>query len=118
MLTGGRSRIFSAGLDLFEGLQAPKPKGPEEAGGDVARKALNMEVMIRTPQDAISAVEKCRKPVICAIHNGVVGGGVDLACACDIRYCTTETYFTVAEVTVGLAADIGELHVRCMVAAG
>ncbi len=49
-------------------------------------------------------------PVIAAIHGYCIGAGVDLASACDIRVCAKDTQFTIKEVDVGLAADIGTLQ--------
>ena len=72
--------------------------------------ALKMDHEIDLPQAAVTAVEKCRKPVVVAMHGGVVGGGIDLACACDIRYAVEDTFFTIYEVKVGLAADVGTLQ--------
>jgi hypothetical protein len=112
VLTGGESRIFTAGLDLAESF-ASAPKDVDENGAkiDVARKTLRMHSEISTPQESVNAVERCRKPVVIALHSGVVGGGIDLACAADIRYCTEDSFFSIAEVKVGLAADLGTLQV-------
>ena len=38
---------------------------------------------------------QCLKPVIVAVHGACVGAGVDLICACDIRYCTEDAWFQV-----------------------
>ena len=38
---------------------------------------------------------KCSKPVVAAIHNACVGGGVDMTSACDIRYCSQDTWFQI-----------------------
>ena len=54
------------------------------------------------PQQAISAFEQCRKPVIVVVDGACIGGGVDLISACDIRYCTDAAYFCIKEVEVGL----------------
>lgn len=35
---------------------------------------------------------------------------MDLACACDVRYCSADAAFCIAEVKVGLAADVGTLQ--------
>jgi len=51
-----------------------------------------------------------RVPVIAAIHGYCIGAGVDLASACDIRICAKDTQFTIKEVEIGLAADIGTLQ--------
>lgn len=61
-------------------------------------------------QSQFTDLEKCRKPVIAAVHSACVGGGVDLVTAADIRLCTEDAYFQVKEVDMGLAADIGTLQ--------
>ena len=50
---------------------------------------------IRRLQDSFTALEQCRKPVICAIQGACYGGGVDMAVACDIRYCSSDARFCV-----------------------
>ncbi|KAF5187955.1 Enoyl coa hydratase-like protein [Thalictrum thalictroides] len=65
---------------------------------------------IKGLQDAITAIEKCRKPVIAAIHGGCIGGGIDMVTACDIRYCTEDTFFCVKEVDLAITADLGTLQ--------
>jgi len=49
-------------------------------------------------------------PVIAAIHGYCIGAGVDLASACDIRLCAKDVKFTIKEIDIGLAADIGTLQ--------
>jgi enoyl-CoA hydratase len=39
-----------------------------------------------------------------------VGGGLDLAVACDVRLCTQDAFFTVQEIHIGMAADLGVLQ--------
>lgn len=108
VIHGGASRVFTAGLDLKAELtQGAFAQG---ANVDLSRKALRMEPTIQRCQEGISSIERCRKPVVAAFHSGVIGAGVDLASACDIRYCSEDTYFTIAEVNVGLAADVGTLQ--------
>jgi delta(3,5)-delta(2,4)-dienoyl-CoA isomerase len=47
--------------------------------------------------------------VICILHGISFGLAIDLSTAADIRICTTTTRFSVKEVDIGLAADIGTL---------
>jgi enoyl-CoA hydratase len=61
-------------------------------------------------QDTITSVERCRKPVIAAIHGACIGGGIDLITACDMRYCSAEARFSVKEIDVGMTADVGTLQ--------
>lgn len=49
-------------------------------------------------------------PVIAAVHGYCIGAGVDLTSACDIRLCSQDAKFTIKEVDIGLAADIGTLQ--------
>ena len=35
------------------------------------------------------------KPVIAAVHGACVGGGIDMVSACDIRYCSSDAWFTI-----------------------
>jgi enoyl-CoA hydratase/carnithine racemase len=49
-------------------------------------------------------LKSVQKPVIACIH---IGGGLDLITACDKRYCSSDGWFAIKEVDIGLAADIG-----------
>ena len=49
-------------------------------------------------------------PVIAAVHGCCYGAGIDIITACDIRYSTQDAVFSVKEVDVGLAADLGTLQ--------
>lgn len=77
---------------------------------DVARKGIVLERTIKLYQDSISAVERCSKPVIMAVHQACIGAGVDLITAGDIRYSTQDAFFQVKEVDIGMAADVGTLQ--------
>ncbi|EEQ31205.1 hypothetical protein McanMca71_006779 [Microsporum canis] len=106
ILSGAGSRAFTAGLDVkaaSKGLLGPKPDA------DAARHAAVFRRHIASFQDCITAVEKCEKPVIAAMHGINFGLGIDLSVATDIRYCSADTKFCVKEVDIGLAADIGTL---------
>ena len=43
------------------------------------------------------------------VHGACVGAGIDLITACDIRLATADANFTVAEVNLGITADMGTL---------
>jgi Delta3,5-Delta2,4-dienoyl-CoA isomerase len=77
---------------------------------DVARKCKIIEVMLKKYQDYISALERCSKPVIGAVHNACIGGALDLLTATDIRMCSSDAWFQVKEVEIGMAADVGTLQ--------
>lgn len=99
---------FTAGLDLkaAQGALRPDPSlihSPVSANTDLYR-------LIRHWQGCISAAERCRKPVIAAVHGHCIGGGVDLTTACDIRLCTEDATFSIHETKIAIVADIGTLQ--------
>jgi len=54
-------------------------------------------------------VARCEKPTIALLHGYTFGLGIDLSSACDMRFAETDTKFSVKEVDIGLAADVGTL---------
>lgn len=104
----GAGKIFTAGIDL-QSLAAVITSGPA-ADADIGRKAFHLRNVISNFQDSFTVLEKCCKPVVVAVHGACVGAGVDLICACDIRYCTADAWFQVKEVDVGIVADVGTLQ--------
>jgi enoyl-CoA hydratase len=104
ILLSGRGRHFTAGLDLqYAGSQFP----PSDDPGRAAEARLRHIYWL---QDAFSAVEQARAPVVAAIHGGCIGAGVDLASACDLRVASRDSFFQVAEVDVAITADLGTLQ--------
>lgn len=102
----GSGKHFTAGLDLRESLGGMQGIVDLEVG----RKGLALNKMIKLYQDSISSLENCTKPVIVGTHAACIGAGVDLITSADIRYCTDDAYFSVMEVNIGMAADVGTLQ--------
>lgn len=102
----GEGKHFSAGIDLATLMNLQRFNGISCEG----RKREALRKFIFKLQGAITAIEDCRKPVLAAIHGACVGGAVDIISACDIRYCTTDAYFSIKEIDLGLVADIGTLQ--------
>lgn len=104
ILLSGRGRHFTAGLDLdYAASQFP----PQDDPGRAAESRLRH---IGWLQDAFSAVEQARPPVVALVHGGCIGAGVDLAAACDLRVASADAFFQVAEVDVAITADLGTLQ--------
>ncbi|VDO27545.1 unnamed protein product [Haemonchus placei] len=101
VILSGEGNAFSSGLDIKVTLQE---------GEDIARKARQIRRTILQMQQAFTNIEKCCKPVIAAVHGVCLGGGIDIITACDIRHSTRDAEFSVKEVDVGLAADVGSLN--------
>lgn len=98
---------FSAGLDLQEFAGLLQGTTTQTDAHIAATQGLDFLNNARQMQDTFSALEKMRVPVLCAIQGGCIGAGLDLATACDMRYCTQEAYFTIYEINIGMTADVG-----------
>ncbi|KAJ5692762.1 Delta(3-5)-Delta(2-4)-dienoyl-CoA isomerase [Penicillium macrosclerotiorum] len=106
VLSGAGDKAFTAGLDVKAASQG---QFSEDSSIDPARKAVQWRRHIAEFQDCITAVERCEKPVIVAMHGFSLGLAIDLSTACDVRLCSKDVRFAVKEVDIGLAADIGTL---------
>ncbi|MGE3286074.1 MAG: crotonase/enoyl-CoA hydratase family protein [Pseudonocardia sp.] len=102
----GNGRHFCAGIDVAS--LAELLAGDDERCAGRARERLWRT--IRELQEVFTAVERCRVPVIAAVHGACVGAGLDLAVACDLRYASADATFVLKEVDLGLAADVGVLQ--------
>lgn len=106
IFTGAGDRGFTAGLDVQAASQGQLTS---DAPVDAARKANALRRHIFEFQECITAIEKCEKPVIAVLHGISFGLALDMSLACDIRFSTKDTKFSVKEVDIGIAADIGTL---------
>ena len=105
---------FSVGLDLK--AMGDVLSGGDSAGGErvpapsMAARARGARAEVLRLQDSITAVARCPKPVIAAVHGYCIGGGVDLIAACDIRLASADAVFSVREAKVAIVADLGSLQ--------
>ena len=74
------------------------------------RARLSFQDSLRRLMDCFTALDEARFPVLCAIQGGCIGGAFDLAAACDIRYASADAFFSVQEINIGMAADLGVLQ--------
>ncbi|GAU12044.1 hypothetical protein TSUD_00080 [Trifolium subterraneum] len=102
IVLSGAGSHFCSGIDL----SLLKSTGGDSNSG--SGESLRRQIMAM--QDSVTALERCRKPVIASIHGGCIGGGIDIITACDIRVCTEDAFFSVKEVDLALAADLGTLQ--------
>lgn len=104
----GEGKAFSAGLDVQAMLgRMPLDLG---AGPPDGLRQQQLHALIRSMQAAISSVERCRVPVVAAIHGYCIGGAVDLITACDIRLCAADAVFGVRETRLAMVPDVGTLQ--------
>jgi crotonobetainyl-CoA hydratase len=99
ILTGGANRIFSAGWDLKDVSQATDPG------------AVNDAVM-EAPGGFAGMTElwDLHKPIIAAINGLAIGGGFEIALACDILVTVDTAEFALPEMQRGFVPDAGAVQ--------
>jgi enoyl-CoA hydratase len=93
ILTGAGAKAFAAGADIAE-LNA---LGNARAGEEQARRG----------QALTTSLERLRVPVIAAVNGFALGGGCELAMACDIRVASSSARFGQPEVSLGILPGYG-----------
>ncbi len=92
VITGEGDRAFSAGADLTMFSKATPVKA---------------ESFSRIGQKVFGKIEEMSKPVIAAINGFALGGGLELALACDFRVAAEHSELGSPEVTLGLIPGWG-----------
>ena len=88
----GAGRAFVAGADIAEMKVMTAEEGRQ---------------MIATGQRLMNRIEYCEKPVIAAINGFALGGGCELAMACDIRIASEKARFGQPETKLGIIPGYG-----------
>ncbi|CAK5276937.1 unnamed protein product [Mycena citricolor] len=109
VLSSSIPKLFTAGIDLADAAKITTGGLHALVAPDPARTSLVALQDIKEFQHAIGAPERCPFPVIVAVHGAVLGLGIDVIAACDVRYAAADASFSIKEVDIGLAADVGTL---------
>ncbi len=97
IVVGAGAQAFSAGLDLgllFEHVSS-------NPSGEKIRKVQ------RELQVLFNRLEEMEKPTIAAIEGSCLGGGLELALACDLRVASSDAKFGFPESKIGMIPDLG-----------
>jgi len=92
IITGSGQKAFVAGADIAE----MQPMSAEQAC-----------IFSKSGQSAFDLIENLPKPVIAAVNGFALGGGCELAMACDIRIASDKARFGQPEVSLGIIAGYG-----------
>ena len=92
VLTGGGQKAFVAGADISE---------------MVAFNPLKAAKFATLGQGLLSAIENCTKPIIAAVNGFALGGGTEIAMACDFIYAATNAKFGQPEIKLGIIPGFG-----------
>lgn len=92
ILTGAGPKSFVAGADI----------------GDLSRQGpFDGKARAQRGQGVLRRLETCGKPVIAAINGFALGGGCELALACDIRIASVRAELGQPEVNIGIIPGFG-----------
>lgn len=89
----GEGRFFSAGADIKEFTEVV-------SGDEFSKLASN-------GQQVFERVETFSKPIIAAIHGAALGGGLELAMSCHLRFVTESAKLGLPELQLGLIPGFG-----------
>ncbi|MHC1728930.1 MAG: enoyl-CoA hydratase [Syntrophobacteraceae bacterium] len=92
IVTGAGSKAFCAGADLKERAAYSEQKVKE---------------YIHTIRDLFSLIESLNKPVLAAINGVALGGGTELALACDIRIASAGSSMGLTETRLAIIPGAG-----------
>lgn len=106
-ILSGNGGNFCSGMDLSVFAEMKALAKEEKCEGRAREQLLRG---IEFFQAGVNGPELCSKPVLCALDGNAIGGGVDLATACDMRYTTDGAKISVREVDLGIVADIGTMQ--------
>lgn len=90
IITGAGGKAFASGADIRS-----------------LRERETLEVLKSEAQEALNDIENLEKPVIAAIDGFALGGGCELALACDIRIATARSKLGQPEVNLGIIPGAG-----------
>ncbi|KKM10084.1 enoyl-CoA hydratase [Clostridiales bacterium PH28_bin88] len=90
VITGAGGKAFASGADIRS-----------------LRERKTLDVLKSEANDTLNEIEFLTKPVVAAIDGFALGGGCELAMACDIRIATTRSRFGQPEVNLGIIPGAG-----------
>lgn len=95
LVTGSGDRAFSAGIDL------------KEANDGHQQERMAAMPMGGSERNAFEVILECRKPTVAALNGVAVGGGCEVALACDIRVAADHARIGLPEAKRGMGANFG-----------
>ncbi len=96
ILRGAGDQAFAAGADIGEFNQ-------------VRANAKQAALYGHTMHQTLLSISQCQHPTVALIEGACIGGGLEIACACDLRICGSSSRFGVPINRLGLTMGYGEL---------
>ncbi len=111
IVLSSEGKHFCSGMDLSVfATNDTVGQGGGAASGHRSRRNERFRSTAMKLQDTFTSLERARMPVLCAIQGACVGGAIDMVSAADMRYATEDAFFSIAEINIGMTADVGTLQ--------
>jgi enoyl-CoA hydratase len=110
---GGDTRVLvvsSSGPHFCGGMDLSLFQGNDSLDTNSAEGRRKFRQKLEELQSSLSCLAEARFPVIAAVQGGCIGGGVDMATACCLRYATRDAWFVIQEINLGMMADVGTFN--------
>ena len=96
VIRGAGEKAFAAGADISEFETTRKNARVAKKYGEVLEATM-------------SAIARCRHPIVAMIHGVCVGGGLEIISQCDLRICGASSRFGIPIAKLGLVVGYGEM---------
>ena len=103
LVLGGRGKTFCGGADVNEMSKL---------------EASNAGAFVEKIHFACRAIRRLPVPVVARLHGAVIGAGLEIAAACDLRICAEGTKFAMPEVRLGIPSVVEAALLPRLVGAG
>jgi enoyl-CoA hydratase/carnithine racemase len=102
--------LSSSGPHFCGGLDISLFKENDSFSTNSLEGRQKFRIKLEELQASLNSLADAPFPVIAAVQGGCIGGGVDMATACCLRYATRDAYFVIQEINIGMMADVGTFN--------
>jgi len=102
--------LSSTGPHFCGGLDISLFQGNDSFDTNSLAGRQKFKIKLEELQASLSSLAEASFPVIAAVQGGCIGGAVDMATACCLRYATRDAFFVIQEINQGMMADVGTFN--------
>ena len=106
ILLKGEGDSFCSGLDLSPANELISFMSEKAS----AEQKMRLFALIKRIQSIYTELEVLRAPTIAVIQGHCLGAGLELVCCCDIRFCSSDSVFSLPEARFAIITDVGGLQ--------